>query len=485
MSEGPFSRDAAPGKEQLLLSQTKELFDKCSLDLQTNLSESKSIVSEVAQMQANTGEMKSEGTLDAAAVPTRNRYEELQTKVLHMQNKQTCPVFTPISGDRNTMDVLHFGKYTLQSKFASEDAPPSYMESCYMPENYSTHRNNDQHISFLTSMIWKNGRIIVTDKANKKVKFFQEMGNFIHELLFPNAEPYGICYTYTAGSKDHFIVTFPKLKVIYSVSIYLSPTVDGHSYTAVGYTGITRGMRDTTLVATVVSGQDGPRVDLINYQGHLLRTFGLYPTGQPIFSFPRYVLVNAGVIIVSDWRLNRILFLREENGQIVAEYKGSHEHPLLNPYDITLDAKGNIRVLDGKTGHIHVVDRQCRLVDVVPYTSSLLNPRLLAYNSGGHRIAVSHGAGDIKIFSTTRSSATSSSMSSVPPLSTPSAAPLTKPSVTVMGTSSVHPLATSHTASMATPFAPSLDKVAADEEATTVHLSPESIQRDSCPSPGF
>lgn len=128
-------------------------------------------------------------------------------------------------------------------------------------------------------------------------------------------------------------------------------------------------------------------------------TFKTHPTlGEPLFKFPRFILANQGVIIVSDWRKDCVIFLHEATGSILKEYRGTREQPLANPYDISLDADGSVYIMNGKNGAIHVLDSQCNLVDVITETSYLLSPKLISYDSSSGRLAVTYGAGDIRSF---------------------------------------------------------------------------------------
>ena len=63
------------------------------------------------------------------------------------------------------------------------------------------------------------------------------------------------------------------------------------------------------MFATVVSNSGEPRVDHLNVLGQVLKSFTKDSYGHSMFSFPRYILVNANTVIVSDHIMNAVLLL--------------------------------------------------------------------------------------------------------------------------------------------------------------------------------
>lgn len=201
---------------------------------------------------------------------------------------------------------------------------------------------------------------------------------------------------------DTFAVTFPKAKYIYFVSfdgkeITKPPAILSYFATEVGYSGVARGSLENSIFGTVVSNSGEPRVDLLDVRGKTLTTFNSDEFRRPLFSFPRYILVNDKTVIVSDHKMNAVIFL-DFHGKVHGKYVGFQGQQLINPYDITCDGEGNVYVIDGRTGDIHVFDKMLRIISVIRSGSSLLNPRLLKYDIQTNRLAITHGAGMVTVY---------------------------------------------------------------------------------------
>ena len=224
------------------------------------------------------------------------------------------PVFIPDENAEGSLSQLTLGKIKTQVCFKTDmETFRDLSNSGGIPdlvitheaETFSLHRADmDLKPSIFSSFVWANGRIVLTDKSNRKLKFFTEDGKFLYDMLFSNAEPYCVAVLNKTPKGDTYAITFPKNKYIYFVFLADSgetpPSVLSYLATYVGYSGVTRDPNSESIFATVVSNSGEPRVDHLNVLGQVLKSFTKDSYGHLMFSFPRYILVNANTIIVSD-----------------------------------------------------------------------------------------------------------------------------------------------------------------------------------------
>ena len=327
------------------------------------------------------------------------------------------PVFIPDESAEGSLSQLTLGKIKTQVCF--ETGMGTFRDLSYSggipdlditpeTETFSLHRAEfDVQPSIFSSFIWVNGRIVATDKSNRKLKIFTEDGKFLYDMLFSNAEPYCVAVLDSTPKGDTYAITFPKNKYIYFVFLADSgetpPSVLSYIATDVGYSGVTRGPNNESMFATVVSNSGEPRVDHLTILGQVVKSFTKDSYGHPMFSFPRYILVNANTIIVSDHVMNAVLFLNTFGLQR-GQYTGFSDEVLRNPYGITVDGEGNVFVVNGLTNNIHVFDPKLRIINVIKCGAKLFNARLLEYDTKTNRLAIIHSGGYVSMYPVTSNS---------------------------------------------------------------------------------
>lgn len=372
-------------KETALLAEYETTLSRHQERLQKCFDTSEEMEHEIASLQFQAdGSLASEKS--DHLVEYKFKYDALQDRFGAFQKHILAPVFKPLNDDIEAVRNVTIGTFEYIEAEAED-----------LSINFSAHRDADINPCFSVGILWVNNIIVISDKGNNKVKFFTENGVFLSELLFTNASPYGVCYVHD----NTFAVTLPKVKQIYIVSLLENiAKVVSSFHTHSGYAGLCNGVRPRSMIASVASNTPGEsHVDIIGFSGEVFLSFKNHPTsGVPLFKYPRFILANQGVLIVSDWRKDCVIFLHEATGSVLKEYKGTKEQPLVNPYDMSMDADGNIYIMNGKNGSIHVLDLQCNLVDVIIETSQLLSPRLISYDSARYLLAVTYGAGDIRSF---------------------------------------------------------------------------------------
>ncbi|XP_060560869.1 uncharacterized protein LOC132720701 isoform X2 [Ruditapes philippinarum] len=374
--------------EKKLLTENAELFTAYEHNLQKSIEAVSQLEKEITSVRSQAQNCLTSGTGSGSSEDRMiyNKFDSLQTRLASLQKGAVHPVFQPCEDNLSIVKHIDVGKFEVSG---ANLVPPII--------GFPTKRSKDMNPCFVTGFLWANHMFVVSDKGNKKVKFFTEYGDFLGELMFTDASPYGICHM-----KDTCVaITLPKVRQIYIAQVNnMKAEILSSFYTHVGYAGLCKGHDGYTFIASMASNTPGEsQVDIIGFRGEVLMSFKSDPKLQtPLFSFPRYVAAFQGALIISDWRKDCVIFLHVATGSVLKEYRGTKESPLTNPYDIALDNQGNVYILNGKDGTVHVVDTQCNLTDVIRDTSELLNPRLLAYNDEAGLLAVTYGAGDIKTY---------------------------------------------------------------------------------------
>ena len=305
-------------REDALIDDLKAVSEESVKSQETFVKDAETLAESVDKLQ---DEMKKSVPIsDQIAVNAyRRRLETMSGQFKGMLGKVFEPVFARDTSER-IIEGLRVGQIKTEVSYKpAEDASATNGENWAMlkpdlkitdSDTFSLHRPDvDQKESIITSIVWKNGRILATDKSNRKLKIFTEEGQFLFEILFSNAEPYCVASIDSVIDRDDavdkFAVTFPKAKYLYFVCYESKvknkqPSIWFYFKTEVGYSGVSPGSRTNQLLCTVVSNSGDPRIDILDFQGHILQAFSVDSADRYLFSFPRYILTNANNIIVSD-----------------------------------------------------------------------------------------------------------------------------------------------------------------------------------------
>lgn len=267
--------------------------------------------------------------------------------------------------------------------------------------NFLLKRQSDARAPKAVAMTWNFDLICVADRANSKVKIFTLPSGTYTEMYFGGCEIYDMAFIevdYHSSEQRH-VVTIPRAKTLMFISIGKDqPPKQVHKLKLIrGYTSIAKGPSGNTLVGAdaLPRGAEPVRVDIINIQGQILRSFKTASINTN-FVYPKNVAVFKQAIVVVDWRLDIVSVLHEE-GYNVAQYGGRPHYPLKDPNSLTLDHFGNVMVVDGKSGNIHVLDLQCQPLEIIkcPRGHSL---KLAAFDTKSRRLAVVRQSGDVAIY---------------------------------------------------------------------------------------
>ena len=254
------------------------------------------------------------------------------------------------------------------------------------------------------ALSWKMERILVADRANGKIKAYSGIGGaipsfkFIAEMYLGGCEIYDMAFYEARGEEGRYVVTVPRADTL--MFIALGPDrvfkMVFKLKLSHGYTGVAKGPTGNTLVcANALPNNGEARIDIVNIQGHVIRTFKR-TCSLLNFSYPRCVEVFNQAIIVADWKLSLVVVLHEDGGA-VAQYAGTRSYPLKEPCSLTIDQFGNIMVVDGKTGNIHVIDLYCQPLEVIKCLRGE-TAKLISFDNTSHRLAMYRKSGDIGIY---------------------------------------------------------------------------------------
>lgn len=226
-------------KEAALLAEHETKFSSHQERLQKCFDTSEEMENEITSLKYQAdGNLASEKS--DHLVEYKFKYDALQDRFGRLQKLILVPVFKPLANDIDAMKNMTIG--TFEYIEAAEDAD--------LTINFSAHRDVDVNLCFSVGILWVKNLIVISDKGNKKVKFFTENGVFLSELLFTNASPYGVC----SVNDCSFAVTLPKVKQIYIVALFENiAKVVSNFHTYSGYAGLCNGVRPRSLIASVAS----------------------------------------------------------------------------------------------------------------------------------------------------------------------------------------------------------------------------------------
>jgi hypothetical protein len=213
-------------------------------------------------------------------------------------------------------------------------------------------------------MTWINEkRILMVDRFNHKLKLLTENGDVVSTTVVQEGEPWDVVYVNRKGQDLHFCaVSVPTARMVLFVRVCDKIDIVRRIMTPFGaYCSLGHDKIGHALVCGICPPFGTPTVHIINSEGAVLKEFAVDSLGHPLFEYPRSIDVTSdGEVVVCDWKKKRLLFLNSD-GYIYGEYRGSTEHPLVEPIGTTLDGFGNVLVTDTGTNTIQTIsikDRQ-------------------------------------------------------------------------------------------------------------------------------
>nr|KAG5689924.1 hypothetical protein BaRGS_015612 [Batillaria attramentaria] len=185
--------------------------------------------------------------------------------------------------------------------------------------------NGDTEKTWITNiLVTDNGRIVMADRSNMKVKVSLMTGVSCVKL---NVRPWALAML------DANLVAVTSLgdKVIRLVDVTNEPVVVQEIRTEKRYRGICGNNQDDTLVVSCPAEGDTPAsVDVIARDGHVMRTI-MSGEGSGL-RLPDYLFVRDGDVLVSDSSANAVFRVDLASGRLTYTYR--HED-LVYPLQVT------------------------------------------------------------------------------------------------------------------------------------------------------
>lgn len=248
-----------------------------------------------------------------------------------------------------------------------------------------------QECWFTGALFMTDGRILLADRTNRKLKLFTGNFNPVSELSV-SSKPWDI----TSVSENEVAVSLPaecKIEFITISGTMITPTRS--IFTDEPCFGICHA---NGKLLTVTYDGDPPNLKILSMTGKELTYVCVDDNGFPLFSKPVYVAcsANASDIYVSDERLGCVVILKEM-GELNFH---SSAMDLGHAAGLTLDRDGNIYVCGSTSNTVHVVSAQMDRVKVLVTGENVSYPRAIAFEPREKKLLVTQGDQDIvKVYS--------------------------------------------------------------------------------------
>jgi len=231
--------------------------------------------------------------------------------------------------------------------------------------------------------------IIVTDCKNKRIQKFSRGGKLVDHIQLDD-EPRDIT---TCGHGDDVAVPLIGRLVMF-IATRKSLALIRKSKTERQYDGISYSASESYLVVSCMREQC---VDVIQLDGHVLRSYSNSGNGDPLFDQPRYVTAGPdGAIIVSDIGSHSVKCI-SRRGDFVFDYNASGE--LRNPQGVCVDKIGNVFLADNSNDRIQLLTSHGTFQRYVLVRDSGLERPCAVFVSGSNRLIIVQNDGMVKVYS--------------------------------------------------------------------------------------
>lgn len=232
--------------------------------------------------------------------------------------------------------------------------------------------------------------IVVTDCKNKRIQKFNKMGELVDHIQLDD-EPRDIT---TCGSSDDVAVPLIGRLIIF-IATRKSLSLIRKAKTERQYDAISYSHRESYLVVSCVREK---RVDLIQLNGDVIKSFQLDNKGDYLFEEPRYLAASVdGTVVVSDVGLNALICLGSD-GHPLFNYTVS-EKELKHPQGICVDKIGNVFVADNGNDRIQLLTSNGSFQRYVLIKDSGLERPCAIVVSQSNKLVIVQNDGMVKVYS--------------------------------------------------------------------------------------
>ena len=245
-------------------------------------------------------------------------------------------------------------------------------------------RDDKMNCSVTGLTITSDGRKLVVDASNRRVKLFTQEMKFLSSVSVPG-NPWDVA---VISSKVAVVSTRKETLVLLDVSgrrLGIKHTID-LSYSVYGVAKC----RNKILVT---SRTVPPSVKLIDVAGKVYWSTATDQQGQALFKYPEYVISHTGekssFIAVSDQGNDTLTYLNCDTGEVTSRCQFEKK----GPYGLTTDSTGNLFVCYWRTGEVVVLSVDSSEERVLLSRRDGLHgkPQAIVYNEAAHQLILSYG----------------------------------------------------------------------------------------------
>ncbi|XP_053399922.1 uncharacterized protein LOC128557135 [Mercenaria mercenaria] len=254
-------------------------------------------------------------------------------------------------------------------------------------------RKENKTLSCSSLCIPSENHLLVADYNNSAILYFQNLQDnkdsfTLHKM---SSGPWDM----TATDENKVAVTFPdqgQFKIINISKLKhrrlspLKPLLKSEEILAeikVGKSchGITN--CEGTLIVSYINPA---KIQIMDMNGYILKTFDKDYTNKPLFSSPMHIALDTEntILYVSDSEKNTITGMTID-GKVKSIYKPK---PLFRPTQIATDGSGTPFVCGHKSNNIHVLSSEKLHMDILVQGRGILQPTSLAYCKTNNKLFV-------------------------------------------------------------------------------------------------
>ena len=232
--------------------------------------------------------------------------------------------------------------------------------------------------------------IIVTDCKNKRIQKFNRLGELVDHIQLDD-EPRDIT---TCGRNDD--VAVPLIgRLIMFIATRQSLSLIRKAKTERQYDAVSYSDRESYLAVSCIREK---RVDLIQLNGEVIKSFQLDAKGSYLFAEPRYLAASPdGSVVVSDIGLNAVLSIGQD-GHPLFKYTVT-EKELKHPQGVCVDKIGNVFLADNANDRVQLLTSNGSFQRYVLIKDSGLERPCAIVVSNSNKLVIVQNDGMVKVYS--------------------------------------------------------------------------------------
>ena len=237
---------------------------------------------------------------------------------------------------------------------------------------FRTTVRNDRTIGYISGICWLDDKhLVLIDRSNQCIKICNVDG-VVGSVQMIAGIVADIIPTKVKQMVHNFVLALPEQSLLMQIGVvqigrvthdlmpYIKPEIR-QIRTQIGYTCLAYDKEYSKLVCCVSPPFGHPRIDIVNGDGSVFRTF----VWSNILEEPRAIVISEnGVMVVVDQKRKCLVFI-STYGEFLGLYKGARGEPLRDPAGLALDYNQNVYVTDTESNAIDIVrldrTRLCRI----------------------------------------------------------------------------------------------------------------------------